>query len=112
MASSWGIDVDLFINLNPGVACPNLEVGRDYCVIGEYTPGEGTTTTTTTTTAVRPNTTQPTTITTSTTTSAPGPSVSPIMPSAAANCDRCYKVESGDSCDTVAQKSGITVAQV
>lgn len=120
LASSWGISVDEFININPGVTCPDLEAGKSYCVVGEYTPDEPTTAPTqpeppTPTTTNPPTTTaqQPTTVQTSTTTTAaPDPGVSPIMPGAAANCDRYYKVESGDSCDVVASKNGITVAQL
>lgn len=122
MASSWGISVGEFININPGVNCVgDLEAGKSYCVVGEYTPDEPTTAPTqpqpptpTTTNPPTTSTTQPpTTIQTSTTaTSAPDPGVSPIMPGADANCDRYYKVESGDSCDVVASKNGITVAQL
>ncbi|KAG6353401.1 hypothetical protein INS49_007483 [Diaporthe citri] len=105
LASCWGISVDDFININPGVTCSNLKAGKLYCVVGEYTPDEPTTSLTQpepptpTTSTTQP----PTTIRTSTTTtSAPDPGVSPIMPGTAANCDRYYKVESGDSCEVVA----------
>ncbi|WYZ42002.1 hypothetical protein EsH8_V_000897 [Colletotrichum jinshuiense] len=119
LSSSWGIPVDEFININPGVTCPNLEVGKNYCVVGEFTPDDPTTPpaqpSSTTSTSTRPTTTTqpPTTLRTSTTTTAAtGPTVSPVMPGAAANCDRYYKIQSGDSCDVVASKNGITVAQL
>ncbi|OLN96712.1 LysM domain-containing protein-like protein 4 [Colletotrichum chlorophyti] len=119
LSSSWGIPVDEFIDINPGVTCPNLDAGKNYCVVGEFTPEDPTTPPTqpspTTSTSTRPTTTTqpPTTLQTSTTTTAAtGPTVSPIMPGAAANCDRYYQVQSGDSCDAIAQKNGITVAQL
>ncbi|KAM0331443.1 hypothetical protein ACHAQA_003119 [Verticillium albo-atrum] len=49
---------------------------------------------------------------TSTTTSAPAPSNSPAMPGIVPNCDRFYKIQSGDQCDTIAQRNGITTAQL
>lgn len=50
--------------------------------------------------------------TTTTTTSAAEPDVTPIMPGAAENCNRYYKIQSGDTCDAVASRNGITVAQL
>ncbi|KAK1838776.1 LysM domain-containing protein-like protein 4 [Colletotrichum chrysophilum] len=120
LASSWGISVNEFININPGVTCPNLEAGKNYCVVGEFTPDEPTTSpsqpsSTTPSTTTKPTTTsQPsTTLQTTTTTTAPsGPTVSPVMPGVVDNCDGFYKVQSGDNCDIIAQKNGITVAQL
>lgn len=122
LASGWGISVEEFININPGVTCPDLEAGKSYCVVGEYTPDEPTTPTTepqppaitttappiTTTSAQPPTTLQ----TTTTTTSAADPGVSPIMPGAADNCNRYHMIQSGDTCDAVASKNGITVSQL
>lgn len=34
------------------------------------------------------------------------------MPGIAENCDRFYMVQSGDQCDTIASRNGITVAQL
>lgn len=50
--------------------------------------------------------------TTSTPTSDPTPTVSPVMPGYASNCNRWYKVRSGDQCDTIASRNGITIAQI
>jgi hypothetical protein len=33
------------------------------------------------------------------------------MPGLAADCDGFYKISSGDQCDTIARKQGITTAQ-
>ncbi|KAK1978616.1 hypothetical protein LZ30DRAFT_799936 [Colletotrichum cereale] len=118
LSSSWGIPVDEFISLNPGVTCPSLVAGKNYCVVGEFTPDDPTVPpaqpSSTTSTSRRPTTTTqpPTTLRTSTTAAATGPTVSPVMPGAASNCDRYYKIQSGDSCDVVASKNGITVAQL
>jgi hypothetical protein len=35
LASSWGLSIDLFTQINPGVTCPNLEAGKSYRVVGE-----------------------------------------------------------------------------
>ncbi|KAL1844415.1 hypothetical protein VTK73DRAFT_2594 [Phialemonium thermophilum] len=114
LATSWGLSVDLFTKINPGVQCPSLEAGKSYCVIGEWTPDETTsppspppTTTTTTTTRSQPPTTTAPTTSPSTT-----PSNAPTMPGVAPDCDRFYKVRSGDQCDTIASRNGITVAQL
>lgn len=120
LASSWGISVDDFIKINPGVVCPNLQAGKSYCVLGDWTPDTTTTSTSTTsttiiessttTTTTPPSTTAPASTTSTTTTAAP--SNSPTMPGVAANCDRFHLVESGDTCDAIASSSGITSAQL
>lgn len=115
-ASSWGLSVEELQKLNPSVSCPNIVVGQDYCVIGEVTadptttssPPKPTTTSTTSKASITTTTPKPTT---SSTTSAPGPSNSPAMPGLAENCDKFYKVASGDSCDAIAARNSITVAQ-
>ncbi|KAA8628704.1 hypothetical protein SMACR_09586 [Sordaria macrospora] len=124
-AASWGQSVDELKKLNPGITCPNLDDSQLYCVIGtvtaDPTPSSSassssstSTTLKTTTTTVRTTTTTTSTSSTSTsssTTAAPAPSNSPQMPGLAANCDKFYKVASGDSCDTIASKNGITTTQ-
>ncbi|RHZ56573.1 uncharacterized protein CDV56_100995 [Aspergillus thermomutatus] len=97
-ASSWGLSVDTLQQLNPGISCPNLDTSQSYCVISTVTDDPTSTSTTLTTT-------------TSTTTTKTAPSNSPTMPGIADNCDGFYKVSSGDQCDTIAAKHGISVAQ-
>ncbi|KAK8074331.1 hypothetical protein PG994_005230 [Apiospora phragmitis] len=101
-ASSWGLSVQDLQNLNPGISCPGLDASKSYCVIGTVTDAPPATTTTTFKT-------------TNTTTKAPtptsAPSNSPKMPGLAENCDRFHKVSSGDSCDAIAKKNGISTAQ-
>ncbi|KAL8393950.1 hypothetical protein RB595_003640 [Gaeumannomyces hyphopodioides] len=115
-ASAWGLSVQELQKLNPGVSCPNIIAGQDYCVIGEVTADPTTTSTTakpttTSTTSRVPTTSTTLKTTTSSTTSAPAPSNSPAMPGLAENCDKFYKVSSGDTCDAIARKNSITVAQ-
>ncbi|KAM7214751.1 hypothetical protein V8F06_009823 [Rhypophila decipiens] len=124
LSSSWGTPLDLFLQINPGVSCPDLEVGKVYCVLGEYVAGDDTTTTTTTTSSTSTSKTSTSTTTTSskttstTTTSkttitpTPTPSNQPQMPGVAANCNRFYKIRSGDTCENIAQANGITFAQL
>lgn len=116
LASSWGISADEFVKINPGVACPSLEVGRSYCVVGDWTPGETTSSTqpprTSTAATTTTSTTPVTTAQPSTTIPPATPSNSPTMPGAASNCNKWYRITSGDTCDVVATKNGITVAQL
>lgn len=100
-ASSWGLSVKDLVGLNPGISCPGLDLDKSYCVIGTVIDAPTATTVPTTTFK--------------TTTKAPAPtsepSDSPKMPGLAKNCDRFYKVSSGDGCDTIAKKNGISTAQ-
>ncbi|SPO01631.1 uncharacterized protein DNG_04305 [Cephalotrichum gorgonifer] len=125
LASTWGISVELFITINPGVTCSNLEADRSYCVIGEWTPAgtstltpsqpQSTTTRTSTTTrssTARSTTFTPSTSQSSTTWPSATPITSPTMPGIAEKCDRFYMIKSGDQCDTVAWANNITVAQL
>ncbi|KAK8036237.1 hypothetical protein PG993_008851 [Apiospora rasikravindrae] len=101
-ASSWGLSVKDLKDLNPGITCPGLDTSKSYCVIGTVTDAP-------------PATTAAPTTTFKTTTKAPAPtsdpSNSPKMPGLAGNCDRFYKVSSGDSCDVIAKKNGISTTQ-
>lgn len=36
LGSIWGLSVDDFTKINPGVTCPDLEAGKPYCVVGEW----------------------------------------------------------------------------
>lgn len=127
LAANWGIDVDFFTKLNPGVKCPTLESSKKYCVLGEYTPdAPGATSTTSTTTKPTPTPTPSTSKTSTTTTTSkttttsssstittpPASTFTPTMPGIAANCNRFYKIASGDICDTIVSKAGITLAQL
>ncbi|KAK4241301.1 hypothetical protein C8A03DRAFT_12390 [Achaetomium macrosporum] len=105
-AASWGLSVDDLKGLNPGITWPGLDTSKTYFVIGAVTDHPPTSTSTSKFTQA-----PSTTLKTSTATSPPAPSNSPTMPGLAENCDRFYKVASGDQCDTVTQKDGISTAQ-
>jgi LysM repeat protein len=98
-ASTWGQSVEDFEALNPGVSCPNLTAGQSYCVIGTVSNDPEPTTTSTT---------LKTTTSTTTTSSSP---YQPTQPGLVANCDQFHLVASGDQCDTIEAKYGITDAQ-
>lgn len=108
-ASSWGLTVDDLKALNPGLACPDIDTTKWYCVIGTVTGEPEPTTTTTSTTTTSKTTTRPTT--TTTTTNGPEPTNEPAMPGIVDNCDEFYKVSSGDQCDTIAADHSISKAQ-
>ncbi|OIW29067.1 hypothetical protein CONLIGDRAFT_655072 [Coniochaeta ligniaria NRRL 30616] len=85
-ASNWGLTLSGFQDLNPGVSCPNLVAGQDT------SPPAATST-------------PPTT---STTSSSP---YSPAQPGLVANCNKFYRVSSGDTCEVIEAKYGISLAQ-
>ena len=93
-AASWGSTLENFQALNPGVSCPTLTVGQSYCVVGTVTSEPGTTTKATTTA----------------TTPTPSP-YEPTVPGVPSNCDGFHLVASGDQCDAIEAKYGITDAQ-
>ncbi|PLB35219.1 LysM peptidoglycan-binding domain-containing protein [Aspergillus candidus] len=98
---AWGTTVEEFEALNPGVSCPSLTEGRKYCVIGTVTGGPDPTSTTTTTLKT----------TTKATTTTSSSKYEPTQPGVPANCDKFHLVASGDQCDTIEAKYGITDAQ-
>ncbi|KAK3338130.1 hypothetical protein B0H65DRAFT_512022 [Neurospora tetraspora] len=98
ITQSHGITLAQFLAWNPsaGSACTGLWANAYACVsiIGH----------------------EPTIITTiATTTTTAGNGIAtptPIQPNMVANCDSFYKVNSGDTCDVIAAKSGISSAQI
>lgn len=116
LSQTWGLDVDRFRELNPDAQCPDLDSSKEYCVIGTVTSSPTTTTTTSTTT--NPTTTSeptpPTTTTTTKTTATTTKSASdhdPTIPGLAGDCDKFYQIVSGDQCDLVEKKNGISDSQ-
>ncbi|KAK3312159.1 LysM domain-containing protein [Apodospora peruviana] len=114
-ASSWGLSVEDLQKLNPGISCPDIVFGKEYCVIGEVT-GSDPVTTSSTAIAKPPATTSTTskvstTLKTTTSSTASGPTPTKTMPNLAPNCDKFYMVAKNDNCDTIANKNAITVAQ-
>ncbi|KAH7024976.1 uncharacterized protein B0I36DRAFT_416907 [Microdochium trichocladiopsis] len=107
-AASWALDVAEFQSLNPGVSCPNLDTSKQYCVLGNVNDDGPATSTSTSTSTKAPT---PTTSKTSTTAAPPASSNSPAMPGLAGNCDGFHKIVSGDNCDAISKKYGITRSQ-
>jgi len=89
IAASNGISVAQLRSWNTEInaACSNLWLDYYICT---HVPG-----------AVLP----------STTSTAPAPSNSPALPGAVSNCNKWYKIASGDTCEKIAAKNTITVAQ-
>jgi hypothetical protein len=116
LAFSWGITVDLFTTINPGVNCPDLEAGKPYCVIGEVI-SDTTSTSTPSQPEITPTgsaTTTSTTFSTSTTTT-PGNGIStplPTQPGMVGNCDKFYFVKNGESCDSVLSNNNLGMDQL
>ncbi|OQE13220.1 hypothetical protein PENFLA_c052G03443 [Penicillium flavigenum] len=102
-ASSWALSISTLQQLNPGITCPNFNTSKSYCVMGTATDDSSSTTSTTAAS---------TTTTQSPTTTETAPSNSPTMPGIVGNCDGFYKVSSGDQCNTIATKYGISEAQL
>ncbi|KAK4210693.1 hypothetical protein QBC37DRAFT_442589 [Rhypophila decipiens] len=114
-ASSWGLSVEELQKLNPGVSCPNIVISQEYCVIGEVTADPTTTSSTakppTITTTAKVSTTSTGTTLKTTTTSTKAPPAPSNMPGLAENCDKFHMIVEGDTCDSLAKKYSITVAQ-
>lgn len=106
-AASWGLSVEKLQQLNPGITCPNLDTSKSYCVIGTGTVEDDPSSTT----SIPTKSTTPTTTNEGVTTTNPASDHSPTMPGIASNCDGFYQVTSGDQCDTIAAKYGISEAQ-
>ncbi|EFZ03085.1 LysM domain protein [Metarhizium robertsii] len=101
---SWGLDMAKLKSLNPGIQCPDLVVGQNYCVIGSVSTEPDTTTQSST--SGRTTTTKSTsTLTTSSSQN------SPTQPGLAPNCDKFYRVSEGDQCDSIEAKFGLSSAQ-
>ncbi|XP_044715643.1 lysM domain-containing protein [Hirsutella rhossiliensis] len=106
--ASFGISEDKWKRWNPSIAksCDNFAIDRSYCVEAEAEP-------VTTTTASATSTT--TTDSPSTTTAAkPDNGIStptPIQPGMVDNCNKFYLVKSGNTCQSIAQGSGITLKE-
>lgn len=108
VAAAWGIDVADLEALNPGVSCPTLVVGQQYCVFGTVTtptpsssapavsatevPGVSTTDVPGVSTTDAPSTTLKT-VTTSTSTTSASP-YQPTQDGLAANCEYSRPISS------------------
>ncbi len=116
-ATEWGLTLDGFEALNPGISCPGLTAGSSYCVLGTVASSTSTTTSgtpvTTTTVVTTPATTTTATTTNTASTSSPTLSFSyqPTQSGIATNCNNFYLVESRDTCPSIQSQYGISVSQ-
>jgi hypothetical protein len=100
-AKTWGLDVAKLTSLNPGIQCPDLVVGQNYCVVGKVSTVPDTTTQSSTSI----KTLSTTTTTTETTSSSP---YTPTQPGLTLDCDKFYLVSAGDQCDGIEARFGMT----
>ncbi|KAK1241792.1 hypothetical protein MKX07_007615 [Trichoderma sp. CBMAI-0711] len=105
-AAEWGLSEQTFESLNPGVACPNLVAGQNYCVVGTVVSGQSSTSSST---PIKSSSTLATS-TRSTITSSSA-SDQPQQTGTAANCNKFYLVQPGDSCDAIESQFGISLSQ-
>jgi len=109
MAAAWNIGEDQFTLWNAGVNCGALVAGKEYCVewVG---PGPVVTTTRSSTTSKTTTTSKATTAPTASTTTSAAAVPTDTMPEIVSNCDKFYKIVSGDTCATIESAHGITDA--
>lgn len=93
------------MSINPGITCPNLVSGQDYCVVGTIT-------------STRPTTTASSMVTTSTVTSSTSSSTSlssapyrPQQTRTATACDQYHLVVKGDSCSAIKSQYNISLTE-
>lgn len=114
-AADWGLTEAKFQALNPSVACPTtLVAGQPYCVLGSVSSTTTTSSTSTTITTSSPTSTSTTSVPTSTTFVTTMSSSSPYQPTQtglASNCNGFYLVSSGDTCEVIESKYGISAQE-
>ncbi|RAK80254.1 LysM peptidoglycan-binding domain-containing protein [Aspergillus fijiensis CBS 313.89] len=101
-SADWGLDVQTFESLNPGITCPALVAGQNYCVVGTALSGGSTTSSSST-------------LTTSTSTMTSLSSLTPHQPQqtgTAANCDQFYLVQIKDLCKKIEAQFDISATQL
>lgn len=119
LSADWGLPVQAFESLNPGVSCPNLVAGQSYCVVGTVSSSSPPSTTSaapkpTTTTSTLPTSTSPASTpktTTTTTTTTAVASHQPQQTGTTSSCNQFYLVQPGHSCNTIASQFDITAAE-
>ncbi|OAQ63716.1 LysM domain-containing protein [Pochonia chlamydosporia 170] len=105
-AKTWGLDVAKLTSLNPGIQCPDLVVGQNYCVVGEVSTVPDSTTQSST--SIKTSSTTTTSTSTKTISSSP---YTPTQPGLTPDCDKFYLVSAGDQCDGIEAKFSISSAQ-
>ncbi|QPH01784.1 hypothetical protein C2857_005987 [Epichloe festucae Fl1] len=122
---SWDITEEQWKRWNPSISesCDNFVIEKSYCVEASNEPEVprpvSSTTSSTMSSAVQSSTTTSSTTssnsstTVSTTTQKDNgiPTPTPTQPGMVDNCDKFHKVQSGDTCDKIANSQGITVSE-
>jgi hypothetical protein len=101
-SAEWGLTEQTFESLNPGISCPDLVAGQNYCVVGSVASGGGSSTFITTT--------KPSTSSQIPTSSSSAPD-QPQQTGTVTNCNKFYLVQSGDTCPAIEAQFGISMSQ-
>ncbi|KAL5087856.1 hypothetical protein Trisim1_007507 [Trichoderma cf. simile WF8] len=117
-ASEWGLTEQTFESLNPGVSCPSLVAGQNYCVVGTVSSAPPSSSfssqlSTSSSSSALPAKTSSTLVTSTrvSTTSSSTTSDQPQQTGTAANCNKFYLVQPGDSCPAIESEFGISMSQ-
>ncbi|KAM0511472.1 hypothetical protein ACHAPE_009826 [Trichoderma viride] len=112
-SAEWGLTEQTFESLNPGISCPDLVAGQNYCVVGSVASGGGSSTTSSSSQAT--SSTFITTTKSSTSSQIPTSSSSapdqPQQTGTVTNCNKFYLVQSGDTCPAIEAQFGISMSQ-
>ena len=114
-ASEWGLTVSALEVINPGISCPNLVAGQDYCVISTAattissisSSSSTVTATSSTSTGIFTSIKAYTTLVTTTTSAL---LTKPTQSGLAANCNNLHLVASGENCLEIESQYDITVS--
>ncbi|KAJ5495517.1 hypothetical protein N7539_000633 [Penicillium diatomitis] len=109
-AAEWGLTEETFGSINPGITCPDLVSGQDYCVVGTVTSTGPTTTASSTLTTSTVITSTVTSSTSSSTSSSSAP-YQPQQTGTAATCDQYHLVGQGDSCSAIESQYDISLTE-
>ncbi|OAA60297.1 Peptidoglycan-binding lysin domain protein [Niveomyces insectorum RCEF 264] len=117
LVQDWNLSLQDFEQINPGVQCPNLVGGQQYCVMGSVlssapgsTTGGSTKPTPTTPMSTLSSAPPPTDNHLPTRTSSASP-YEPTQPGLVPNCDNFHLVVSGDTCFAMEQTYGISAGE-
>ncbi|PYI02372.1 hypothetical protein BO78DRAFT_400578 [Aspergillus sclerotiicarbonarius CBS 121057] len=111
-AADWGLTVQTLESLNPGITCPDLVAGQNYCVVGTVSSsGPTTSSSLTTSTSTSASTSTTSTVSIPSTISSSSAPYQPQQTGTAANCDQFYLVKIGDSCGKIEAQFDISASE-
>ncbi|GKZ86835.1 hypothetical protein AnigIFM56816_002765 [Aspergillus niger] len=114
VAADWGLTVQALEALNPDITCPDLVAGQTYCVLGTVSSSGPTVSSTSLITSTSTSTVSIISIPSTTSSSSSSSSTAPYQPQqtgTAADCDKFYLVEKGDSCGKIEAQFGISASE-